>query len=281
MLHFASNTSLPQEVSGPDGLEIQGGPHELRDAGVALLFHADRSRPLPHFLDSTHLGVQVSAPASPAASASIRYLQEEVELEVLNGSPTLKDLTSHVEENHPSSATQCWMTSALKHWRSVLSKVSSASRRPAAHRSQVNYDLIFERHSWYLRSGGSVLAAQTHSKGRGPKNPSSFTGEGGPRTPGADEQDVAWASSAPRLLRARDQERGLLSGTPAPLAGPRSLTEFSMCPRSGAWAALRCKAAGDALLLGAPEPDRGLKVPKIRSVGCSQVRRHRLRDPGA
>ena len=69
------------------------------------------------------------------------------------------------------------------------------------------------------------------------------------------KRDVAWASSAPHST---------------------SVVECGLCgasPRSGAWAALRCKAPGDALLLGAPEPDRGLKVPEIRSVGCSQVRR--------
>ena len=182
---------------------------------------------------------------------------------MLNGSPALKDLTPDVEENHPSSATQCWMTSALKHWRSVLSKVSSPSRRPAAHRSQVNYDLIFERHSWYLRSGGYVLAAQTHSKGRetqepqlvhrerGPKNPISRSKrEGGPRTPGADEQDVAWASSPPPPRSTIVVEGGL------------SVTS----PRSGTWAALRCKSPGDALLLGAPEPDRGLREVRKPSV---------------
>ena len=61
-------------------------------------------------------GSSSESQASSPGPASLQYLQEKVELEELNGSRTLKDLTSHVEENHRMSATQCWMTSALKRW---------------------------------------------------------------------------------------------------------------------------------------------------------------------
>ena len=92
----------------------------------------------------------------------------------------------------------------------------------------------------------------TLEMGRGPKKPCSFAARG-PKNP-----------------------RGGLARRSLGLVSPHStgVVECGLSvasPRSGAWAALWCKAPGDALLLGEPEPDRGPKVPEIRSVGCSQV----------
>ena len=111
---------------------------------------------------------------------------------------------------------------------------------------------------WRPSQRGGDPRTPARSTGRGPKNPSPRV-QGGPRTPRADEQERrSLGSSAPHST---------------------SVVECGLCgasPRSGAWAALRY--AGTAC--GTPEPHRVLKVPEIRSVGCSQ-HRHRLRDPRA
>ena len=126
-----------------------------------------------------------------------------------------------------------------------------------------------QRETTSFSAGEGVPRTPAHSRrpgdGRGgdPRTPARSMVEGTRRPQGrTSKRDVAWASSAPSSI-----------GVVEPVLGAS--------PRLVAGAALRCKAPGDALLAGPPEPDRVLSVPEIRSVGCSQVRRHRLRDPRA
>ena len=116
------------------------------------------------------------------------------------------------------------------------------------------------------RRGGPRTPAR--SQGEGTQEPQLVHWEGGPRTPGAVEQDVAWASSAPRSTTVVECRLSVAS------------------PRPGAWAAPKCKGAGDVLLLGAPEPDRGLKSgkPSVPAAGRepkkpSQPASKVVRDP--